>query len=245
MRVGLFIPCYIDQFYPQAGISTFQILVKLGVNVEYPFSQTCCGQPLANSGIDRKVDKFSRKFINIFKDYDYTVCPSGSCTLHVRDHFFVDGHDETGKRVKSHTMELIEFLYDVLQVEEIDAVFEHKVALLQSCHGLRGLRLGSSSELSAPHFSKTEHLLKKVTGIKLLSFDREDECCGFGGTFSVFEEAVSIGMGRDKLNACLDAGAEVVTSYDMSCLMHLEGLARRENYPLRFMHVAEILNSIT
>ena len=123
------------------------------------------------------------------------------------------------------------------------ASFPHKVGLHKSCHGLRGLKLGSCSEKVEPHFSIEEELLKEVQGLELMSLNRKDECCGFGGTFSVFEEAISVKMGKDKIQDHLDNGVEVITGADHSCLMHLEGLINRNKQPIKVMHIAEILNS--
>ncbi len=242
MKIGLFIPCYIDQFYPQVGISVYQFLKKQHLHLEYPVKQTCCGQPLANSGMKKEAEKYAVKFQKLFSGYDYVVSPSGSCVLHVREHFsnLIDTSENGSVRTK--TYEFVEFLYDILKLEKIEAAFPHKVALIHSCHGLRGLRLEVSSELGLPYFSKNIELLDQVQGIEIMPYGQEDECCGFGGTFAVYEETLSVQMGLDKLNAILASGAEYVTGNDMSCLMHLQGLSRRENFGLKFVHIAEILN---
>ena len=138
---------------------------------------------------------------------------------------------------------MTEFLTDVLKIEELDGHFPHKVGLHQSCHGLRGLRNGKSSELAGDPSSKARGLLSSLKDIHLVDLDRTDECCGFGGTFSVFEEAVSAQMGKDRIHDHVKNGAEIITAIDMSCLMHMEGLIKRNHQPLRVMHVAEILNT--
>jgi L-lactate dehydrogenase complex protein LldE len=242
MKIGLFIPCYIDQFYPQVGVAALGFLRKYGLEVEYPLDQTCCGQPLANSGMKKEAEKYAFRFGKVFAGYDYVVCPSGSCVLHVREHFPEVPGIPLDQSVYSKTYEFVEFIQNVLKPDKIMANFPHKVALVHGCHGLRGLRLESSSELKIQAFSKNLDLLRQVKGIRLLSYEREDECCGFGGSFSVFEEAVSSRMGLDKLNFIAASGTEYVTGNDMSCLMHLEGLAKREKLDLKFMHIAEILN---
>lgn len=242
MKIGLFIPCYIDQFYPQVGIAVYQFLKKLDLQLDYPLNQTCCGQPLANSGMEKAAAKYGEKFNQLFKDYDYVVCPSGSCVLHVRQHYYQLPAPGIHGSVRGKTYEFIEFLHDILKITKTEAIFPHRVALIHSCHGLRGLRLEAASELKIPYFSKNLQLLEQVKGLELISYEREDECCGFGGTFSVFEETLSVKMGLDKLDYIVKSGAEYVAGNDMSCLMHLEGLSRRQNFRLKFIHIAEILN---
>ncbi len=242
MRIGLFIPCYIDQLYPSVGIATLQILERLNLDVDFPKEQTCCGQPMANTGCSSMAKPFAEKFIRIFEPYDFIVCPSGSCTAMVRYHYpgLVDDQN-TCLRVASKTHELCEFLVDVLRIEKIPACFPHRVGYHQSCHGLRELRLAKSSELMAASYSKVRRLLEGVEGLELVELTRVDECCGFGGTFSVNEESVSCLMGLDRIADHEHAGAEYITAVDMSCLMHMEGLIKRQNKPIRVKHVAEIL----
>jgi L-lactate dehydrogenase complex protein LldE len=234
MKVGLFIPCYIDQFYPQVGVATLELLEKLDCEVGFPLNQTCCGQPMANSGFEHLAGSCSQLFIDNFSEFDYIVSPSGSCTLHVKEH--------VGIHPKGGIYELTEFINDVLKIDKLDARFPHKVGLHQSCHGQRGLKLSQMSELNAPGFSKPEKLLRMVDGLDLVTLDRKDECCGFGGTFCVTEEAVSVRMGIDRVRDHVKNGTEVITGGDTSCLMHLEGIIRREKLPLKVMHIAEILN---
>jgi len=246
-RVGLFIPCYIDQVYPRVGMATVRLLEKLGVSFEFPVNQTCCGQPQFNSGCFSDAAKLAVKMCRIFKDFDWVVCPSGSCTGMVREYYELLLDSEKArddfKHLVSHTLELCEFLIDVLKVETIDGSFPHKVVLHQSCHGLRGLGLGVPSEQVLPgRTGKVMRLLKSLRGIELVTTGRSDECCGFGGTFSVFEGAVSSFIGRDRIKDYEQAGAEVIVSYDVSCLMHLEGLIRRDKKRLKVMHIAEILD---
>ena len=232
MKVALFIPCYIDQFYPKVAIATLQLLEKLGCEVVFPQNQTCCGQPMANSGYEHITGDCTKLFQDNFNEYDYVVSPSGSCTLHIKEHI----------PLKGKIYELIEFITDILKIESLEGEFKYKVGLHQSCHGQRGLHLSQMSELNAPFFSKPEQLLKNLKGLDLVTLDRKDECCGFGGTFCVAEEAVSVRMGQDRLADHLKNGTEVLTGGDTSCLMHMEGIIRREKHPLKVMHIAEILN---
>jgi L-lactate dehydrogenase complex protein LldE len=242
MKVGLFIPCYIDQFYPQVGIATLTLLEKLGCEVHYPKNQTCCGQPMANSGYQHLTDGCNRLFTTNFKAYDYIVAPSGSCVLHIKDHLHVENDEPAATHIREHIYELSEFLTDVLQVKSLPARFPHKVGIHQSCHGQRGLHVSQMSELVGAPFSKPLQLLQLVEGLELVTLGRSDECCGFGGTFCVFEEAVSVKMGKDRIADHVHNGAEYITGNDVSCLMHLEGILRRQKSPLKVLHIAEILN---
>ncbi|MBS1660033.1 MAG: (Fe-S)-binding protein [Bacteroidetes bacterium] len=237
MRVGLFIPCYIDQFYPKVGIATLELLEKFGCEVVYPPNQTCCGQPMANSGFEHLTKGCNDLFIQNFEEFDYIVSPSGSCVLHIKEHL----HGSAG--IPRKIYELVEFLTDVLKVESLEASFPFRVGIHQSCHGQRGLKLAQMSELMAAPFSKPEKLLKMVKGIQLIDLERKDECCGFGGTFCVAEEAVSVKMGKDRVADHLEHGAEFITGADMSCLMHMEGILRRDGSGVQVKHIAEILNS--
>jgi L-lactate dehydrogenase complex protein LldE len=218
------------------------LLEKFQVPFEYPEEQTCCGQPLANTGLADETRPLARRFEEIFRPYDYVVCPSGSCAAMVKHHYaeHFDDH-EAADKLAHKTFELCEFLVRVLELDRIEAEFPHRVGLHQSCHGLRELRLGSSSEVVGPNFNLVRGLLEGVKGLKFVDLERPDECCGFGGTFAVAEEAVSCMMGRDRIADHEQAGAEVIAAVDMSCLMHLDGLIRRDGKPLRVAHVAEIL----
>jgi len=243
MTVGLFIPCYVNQFYPNAAIATLQLLEKLGVQVAYPREQTCCGQPMANSGFQHLTDETDELFVKNFSGFDYIVAPSASCVLHVKDHLHSKKHPQEAREIQGKVYELVEFLTDVLKVEKLNANFPHRVGIHHSCHGLRGLFLSQMSELNAPAFSKPMKLLNMVQGIQVITLDRADECCGFGGTFCVSEEAVSVKMGKDRVADHVKNGAEFITSSDLSCLMHLEGLLHRNKSGVKVIHIAEILNS--
>lgn len=241
MQVGLFIPCYVDQFYPQVGIATVKLLERFGAQVVYPREQTCCGQPLANVGLTADAVPLARRFVDLFADFDYIVGPSGSCVSMIRNHYAdLVGEMPAFARVQQKTFELCEFLFDVLEIRELAGKFPHQVGIHQGCHGLRELRVASSSETVGTSFNKMRTLLESLDGIQISELDRVDECCGFGGTFAVSEEAVSAMMGRDRLQDHRQAGTKVLTSGDMSCLMHLAGLARRDATAMRVMHVAEV-----
>ncbi|GAA3650241.1 (Fe-S)-binding protein [Flavivirga jejuensis] len=244
MLVGLFIPCYINQLYPQVGKATLELLEKLNVEVVYPSGQTCCGQPMANSGYEYESLGTCTNFVEKFKEFDYIVTPSGSCAYHVKKHYDILPESEEVTKVRNNIYELCDFLVNVLKVKNVGARFPYKVGIHKSCHGLRGLRLGSCSEKVTETYSYIGELLNEVTDVEIIELTRPDECCGFGGTFAVTEEAISVKMGKDRVQDHLDNGAEVITATDTSCLMHLEGLVTRNKQPLKIRHIAEILNSI-
>src|SRR6185295_10754392 len=243
MTVGLFIPCYVNQFYPNAAKATLELLQKFGVNVVYPTKQTCCGQPMANSGFEYLSQDCNEIIIENFSEFDYIVGPSASCVLHIKEHLHSDKNKEKAAVIRTKIYELVEFLTDVIKVEKLDASFPYKVGLHHSCHGLRGLHLSQMSELNAAPFSKPQYLLNMVKGLEQIKLDRLDECCGFGGTFCVAEEAVSVKMGKDRVTDHSKNGAEYITSSDLSCLMHLEGILHRNKSSLKIIHIAEILNA--
>jgi L-lactate dehydrogenase complex protein LldE len=163
--------------------------------------------------------------------------------LHIRDHLHSDKDHEAAEHISNNIYELTSFLTDVLKVNDLPARFPHKVGVHQSCHGQRGLHLSQMTELVAPGFSKPGSLLNMVKDIELISLNRKDECCGFGGTFCVAEEAVSSKMGQDRVEDHLEHGAEYITGVDMSCLMHMEGILKRGGSKVKVIHIAEILNA--
>lgn len=239
MSVGLFVPCYVDQFYPQVAVAALELLEKLDVKVVYPEGQICCGQPMANSGFEKNSEAAGARMVEAFKEFEYIVGLSGSCVLHVKDHV---NHQDPAHTLAERTYEICQFLHDVLKVSSFNVSFPHKVGLHASCHGLRGLREASATELMVEPYSIYKDLLKGVRDLELVQLERPDECCGFGGTFAVSEEAVSVAMGIDRVKDHHRHGAEVIVSADMSCLMHLDGLMRRNKIPLRAHHIVEILN---
>ncbi|MBI1318711.1 MAG: (Fe-S)-binding protein [Candidatus Hydrogenedens sp.] len=238
MRAALMVPCYVDQFYPAVADAARRVLERHGCEVVVPKQQTCCGQPMLNSGFAKETLPVAKHCCKVFADFEYVVCPSGSCTAMVREHYrdlWLD--DAKIPRV----FEFCEFLHDVVGVREMDVSFPHRVGIHQGCHGLRELRLAQPSESFGCATDKTRALLSLVRDIELVNLDRPDECCGFGGLFAVSEEAVSVGMGRDRVACHERAHAEIIASGDMSCLMHLEGIIRREHRAVRVAHVAQIL----
>lgn len=207
--------------------------------------QTCCGQPMSNAGFEADTTETTSKFIRDFAGFDYVVAPSGSCVLHVKEHSpKIDKLHKNQEHLQRNIFELSEFLTDVLKIESIQGNFPHRIGFHASCHGLRGLRLASDSERNEPAFNKTLQLMKDLQGMEVVELTRKDECCGFGGTFAVSEEAISVQMGKDRIADHLDKGAEIIVGGDMSCIMHMQGIVQRENEKVKLMHFAEILNQV-
>jgi len=249
MRTALFVPCYVDQFFPQVAIAALTVLDRLGVQVEVPEGAACCGQPAANAGYARDGHSTLERFVDVYAEYDRVIVLSGSCAVHVKQHageIVARGGtaDRAGSRVGERTTELCTFLHDEIGVERIaqlDARLDQRVAIHIGCHALRALGLAKPSELQIRPFDKVRALLGTVRGLAVADLSRQDECCGFGGTFAVAEPDISAKMGRDRLRDYRGHGAQAVVSTDMSCLMHLGGLARRDRAALPMYHVAEVL----
>ena len=241
-KVGLFVPCYVDQFVPRVGLATLRVLRSLGLDVEYTRDQTCCGQPMYNTGCSQEARPLAERFVRLFSGYEAVVAPSASCVAMVKLQYpELIGDTPEVRALAGRTFDLSEYLVDVVKVTRVDGEFRKKVGLHRSCHGIRELRESRSSERMDAPFDKTRQLISQLRGIELVELERADECCGFGGTFAVTEEAVSCMMGRDRIADHVRAGAEVIAGYDMSCLMHLDGLARRDGTKLPIVHVAEML----
>lgn len=242
MKVGLFIPCYVDAVYPQVGVATYRLLTSLGLDVHYPQGQTCCGQPMGNAGFQQEAAPLADKFERLFAGCDYVVAPSVSCTAFIRYNYpglVKEGHTCS---VSKHAIDLVEFLHDVLKVKSLPSRFPYRVSIHNSCHGVRELSLSTPSEnVVEPRVNKIRDLLSLVEGIEIVEPDRPDECCGFGGMFSIEETAVSGRLGMAKLQRHIDTGAKFITGADCSCLMHMAGIASREGKTIRFIHVAQIL----
>lgn len=244
MRVGLFITCVNDALYARTGQAVVTLLERLGVQVDFPRQQTCCGQMHYNTGYRHEAEPLARGYARAFAGYDAIVAPSGSCAAMIRDIYPRMGEravaDGAGRgladavaEVAPRTYELTEFLVDVLGVTDVGASFPHRVTYHPTCHSLRLLRVGD----------RPTRLLRAVRGIDLVELQGQEECCGFGGTFSVKNPAVSAAMGSDKARHAADTGAEVLCAADNSCLMHIGGTLSRQRSGVRTMHIAEILAS--
>ena len=221
MRVALFVTCFNDTLFPEAGRAVVEVLERVGCEVEFPLEQTCCGQMHVNSGYEHEAVGLMSRFARVFSGYDAVVSPSASCVAHVRE------------RIPDapHVFELTEFLVDELGVVDVGASFPHRVTLHPTCHSLRLLEIGD----------RPRRLLEAVRGIELVSLDGERECCGFGGTFAIKNADTSMAMLSDKVRHVLDTRAEVCTAADTSCLMHIGGALSRQRTGVRTMHLAEIL----
>lgn len=243
MDVALFVPCFINVLYPQVGIATLELLEKLDIRVHVPLDQTCCGQPMATAGCHAEAADTEALFVENFAGFDHIVGPSASCVHHIRRHLFAIEQTEAVKQVRARTFELVEFLHDIVGVRDFPwARLDRCVGLHNSCSALRGLDQAATSEIPEMRVSKARTLLEGVAGIRFAEPERPDECCGFGGIFSVFEDAVSVRMGEDKVRDHAQAGAEIIVSADTSCLMHQAGCAQRHGRDMAFAHIAEVLN---
>lgn len=240
MRVGLLVTCINDALFPETGKAVVGLLERLGVEVDFPLGQTCCAQPMVNTGYLDEAVPVVRTFVDAFSGYDAVVVPSGSCAGSVRhQHGLVARRSgDTGlahavEAIVPRTYELTEFLVDVLEVTDVGASFPHRVAYHPTCHSLRMLSVGD----------RPRRLLEAVRGLTLVDLPRAEECCGFGGTFAVKNADTSVAMGADKARHVRQTGAEVLVAGDRSCLMHIGGLLSRERSGVRVMHLAEVLAS--
>jgi L-lactate dehydrogenase complex protein LldE len=237
-RVSLFVTCIVDQVFPQVGIAITQVLERLGYQVDFPEAQTCCGQPAFNSGYTDEARKIAHHFLNVFRDSQYIIVPSGSCTSMI-SHHFADLFEHDAKLLaEAHALEprvweFSRFLLEVAGVEDVGARFDGVVTYHDSCHALRELSIKNGPR----------KLLAKVQGLTLLEMSAAEECCGFGGTFSIKFPEVSGAMARTKIDSIQKTGAATVVSIDSSCLMQLQGVIDRAGLPIRTLHLAEVLAS--
>lgn len=236
-KVSLFVPCFVDQLLPDVAMDAVTVLRRIGCDVNFPDDQTCCGQPAFNSGYWDDARPCAERFLRVFKDAEYIVCPSGSCTTMVRV-FYPELLRATPLRAEAEalvarTFEFSEFLVKVAATDDVGASFPHTVTYHASCHGLRELKLRD----------EPLRLLRKVKGLKLVDMLRFDECCGFGGTFATKFESISSAMGISKADNIAVTGAEYVTAIDPSCLMHVEGILGKRGDKAKTIHLASILAS--
>ncbi|MDX1956480.1 MAG: (Fe-S)-binding protein [Chitinophagaceae bacterium] len=237
MNVHLFIPCFVDQLYPETGFNMVKVLEKTGCVVNYNTNQTCCGQPAFNAGFWDEARTVGAKFVDDFKEAEYIVGPSASCVGFVRNYYtkLFDNssrHNEV-KELTGRIFEFSEFLVNVLQVTDLGASLKGKATYHDSCAGLR--ECGIKKE--------PRKLLEKVKGLELVEMNDVETCCGFGGTFAVKYESISVAMGEQKVENALATGAQYLISTDLSCLMHLQGYIRKNGHALQTMHLADVLAS--
>jgi L-lactate dehydrogenase complex protein LldE len=236
MRASIFITCLTDTLYPETGKAMVAVLERLGVQLDFPREQTCCGQMHYNTGYAREAGHMVRRFARVFADSELIVAPSASCVAMVREHYVNAAGDDEPLReqlrlLAPRVLELSELLVDRLGVEDVGAYFPHRVTYHPTCHGLRMLQLGD----------RPLRLLRAVKGIDYVELPQSTECCGFGGTFAIKNADTSIAMLSDKVRAILDTGAEICAAADSSCLMHIGGALSRQRAGVRTMHLAEIL----
>ena len=233
VEVTLFVTCIVDQLFPNVGVAMAAVLERAGCKLNFPPDQTCCGQPAFNSGYRAEARQVAAHFLDVFRDAEYVVIPSGSCTSMVAHHFeelFPDRRDEI-HRLRSRVYEFSQFLTGVLNIEDVGARLDAVATYHDSCHALRELRIKSAPRA----------LLSKVRGLELREMDIAEECCGFGGTFSIKFPEISGSMARTKIDSIMRTGADLVVSIDSSCLMQLQGAMLRAGLPIRTMHLAEVL----
>jgi L-lactate dehydrogenase complex protein LldE len=234
-NVQLFIPCFVDQLYPETGMNMVKVLEKLGCNVTYNPKQTCCGQPAFNAGYQDDAKSVAKKFLHDFDGDGYIVGPSGSCTGFVRNYYnnmLENSPDRLlSDKVRSKMYEFTEFLTDVLKVEDIGASFEGKATYHDACGALRecGIKQGPRK------------LLDNVKGLELVEMKECETCCGFGGTFAVKYEPISLGMAQTKVKSAMDTGATYMISTDVSCMMHIQGYINKNGLPMQTIHIADVL----
>jgi L-lactate dehydrogenase complex protein LldE len=228
MKVALFITCVNDTMFPGTGRAVVGLLERLGCTVEFPAEQSCCGQMHFNTGYRDDARVLARRLEKVFSDCDAVVVPSGSCAAMIREWYPTLGVSPPGG-----VYELSEFLVDVLRVVDVGAYFPHRVTYHPTCHSLRSLKVGD----------RPLRLLSAVRGLDLVPLGGDTECCGFGGTFALKNQAVSAAMCSDKVRHVLDTDAEVLCAADNSCLMHIGGALSRQRTGVRVMHLAEILAS--
>jgi L-lactate dehydrogenase complex protein LldE len=240
VRVAVFATCLVDGLFPDVGRSTITLLRRLGVDVDFPLDQTCCGQMHVNTGYPRQALPLIRNHIAALRGYDAVVVPSGSCAgaiVHqhadVAEQYGHAGMADDARETAGRTYELSQFLVDVLGITDVGAYYPHRVTYHPTCHSLRILQVGD----------RPLRLLREVRGLDLVELPEAVTCCGFGGTFALKNADVSAAMLTDKMRAVLDTGAEVCTAGDASCLMHIGGGLRRLTSGVRAVHLAEILAS--
>ncbi|MFC5712899.1 (Fe-S)-binding protein [Thalassorhabdus alkalitolerans] len=237
MKVSLFITCLADVMYSNVGKSTVELLEKYGCEVDFPVNQTCCGQPAYNSGYHKESKRIAKHFIEVFEDADYVVAPSGSCIAMVKEYEHLLSKDkewaDKARNLSRKSYELTQFLVEVVKVEEISARFPASAAYHKSCHMTRLLKVTDAPQT----------LLSKVEDLEIKELPNSQDCCGFGGTFSVKMTPISEQMVDEKVAHIEETGAEILIGGDCGCLMNIGGRINRLGKPIKVMHIAEVLNN--
>ncbi len=237
-RVSLFVTCIVDRLFPEIGLAAAEVLERLGYRVDFPEGQTCCGQPAFNTGYRREAKEVGCRCFEVFRDAEYVVVPSGSCASMLVNHFEDLFREEPKlleetRRLAPRIWEFSKFLLEVARVDDVGARYDGAVTFHDSCHGLRELKIKEGPR----------RLLSRVKGLTLREMDASEECCGFGGTFSVKFPAVSGAILRTKIESILRTGAGTVVGADASCLLHIRGGLSRARLSVNTMHLAQILAS--
>ncbi len=237
-RVSLFVTCIVDQLFPKIGLAMAEVLERIGFALDFPEAQTCCGQPAFNSGYREEARAAARHFLDVFESSEFIVAPSGSCTAMITHHFaeLFENDPRQRPRVESLAARIHEFsafLTEVAEVEDVGASLQDVATFHDGCHALRELGIRTSPR----------RLLARVRGLEMREMEPREECCGFGGTFSVKFAELSGAMARAKVDAIVRTGAHTVISLDPSCLMQIQGVLSRAGLPIRTMHLAEVLAS--
>lgn len=237
MNVQLFIPCFVDQLYPETGFNMVKVLEKAGCSVTYNTNQTCCGQAAFNAGYWDDAKSVCTKFLKDFSGADYIVGPSASCVGFVRNYygklFENSSQHHAVQDMNKRIFEFSEFLVDILKVDQFGAELNGKATYHDSCAALRECRIKEGPR----------KLLANVKGLSLTEMNDVETCCGFGGTFAIKFDSISVGMGEQKVENALATGAEYLISTDLSCLMHLQGYIKQKGHALKTMHLADVLAS--
>lgn len=235
VQVQIFIPCFVDQLYPETGMNMVRILEHLGCVVHYNPGQTCCGQPAFNAGYTAEAREVASKFLDDFRNDYYIVTPSGSCTGFVRanyeDLFANSSRQKDCRKLKGHLYEFTEFLLEVLKVDQLDAVLDARVTYHDACGALRecGIKEGPRK------------LLRMVSGLELIEMEEAETCCGFGGTFAVKYEPISVGMAQTKAASAVEAACRYMVATDVSCLMHIQAYIDKQALPVQTIHIVDLL----
>lgn len=232
MNVSIFVPCFIDQLYPSVAFNMVKVLEKCGCTVTYNAAQTCCGQPAYNAGYRAESKEVCAKFLNDFQGTDYIVTPSASCAGFVKNYYgtMFPGSDKV-KGVANRLFEFSSFLVHILGVKNVGARFNAKATYHDSCAALRECKIKTEPRI----------LLSEVEGLQIEEMNDVETCCGFGGTFAVKFEPISIAMGDQKITNASATGAQYIISTDMSCLMHIDGCIKHTNTNLQVLHLADVL----
>ncbi|MDZ4668260.1 MAG: (Fe-S)-binding protein [bacterium] len=237
MKVELFIPCFVDQFSPETGFNMIKVLEKVGCTVQYNPEQTCCGEPAFNAGHWEDAREVAEKLLNEVSSDKTLVCGASSCTSMIRNSYDLlfqnSSYHNKYRQLQKKNFELSEFLIDVLKIESLESKLNAKVAYLDACHALNHCKIRD----------QPRKLLQMVEGLELVEMAGAEECCGFGGTFAVNFEAISVHLAERKVENILQSGAQIIVSTDYACLMHLNGYIKKNNIPLKIMHIADVLAS--